>query len=227
MENNQDVVRGEELGKFYEVQLSESDQKLRNDVLVALQKAPMVDAEDVNVEVKDGVVFLEGFVRSQDRKEAVEKLALNLMGVVSVENHINVSGKTMSASKDAYLLNRQIQNHDAITETINCFQKCTTCLNHCLHMGGEHSSAEHIKTLMECSEICNFAAKLMLMEGDLAYGVGQLCARACEVCADSCRSVDPNDETMAACIEACTKCAEACRGMEDKRSSREKMSATR
>lgn len=215
MENNQEFERGDELGKFYEVQLSETDRKLKNDVLLALQKAPMVDAEDVNVEVKDGVVFLEGFARSQDGKEAAEKVVLNLMGVLSVENHLNVSGKTISASKDAYLLNRQIKNHHAITESLNCFQKCTICLNHCLNMGGEHARAEHIKTLMECSEICSFSAKLMLLEGDLAYGVGQLCAKACENCADSCKNIDPNDETMSACIEACMKCADACREMEN------------
>lgn len=215
MENNQDVERGEELGKFYEVQLSETDQKLKNDVILALEKAPMLDAENIYVEVKDGIVFLEGQVTSNDRKDAAEKVADNLMGVLSVENHLSVFGKSASASKDAFLVNRQVKNQEVIEECLSCFQRCSLCLNHCLTMGGKHSEVNHIKSLMECSELCSFSAKMMLLEAEIAYGVGQLCAKTCEDCADSCKSIDPNDETMAKCIEACMKCAEACRNMEN------------
>lgn len=212
MENTQDANQGRELGKFYRTQMSETDRKIHNDVLVALKKAPMIDASRIEVAVKDGVVFLDGYVADIDKREAATKVIENLIGVEGVDNCLEVQHEKLK--EQVVNQEHKVQNEKTIEKCLSCYQRCVLCLNHCLQRGGEHSSPDHVKKLLECAEICNFTSKLILMEAEISYGVGQLCAKACEICADSCQSLDPNDEVMAACIESCVKCAEACRSMD-------------
>jgi hyperosmotically inducible protein len=48
------------------------------------------DAVAINVDTYRGVVSLAGFVDNQDQKEAAEKAAKNVPGVVKVENNLSV-----------------------------------------------------------------------------------------------------------------------------------------
>jgi hyperosmotically inducible periplasmic protein len=52
--------------------------------------AGLATASDVNVEVRDGVVQLSGFVASADQKQAAERIARQVAGVTNVRNSIEV-----------------------------------------------------------------------------------------------------------------------------------------
>jgi osmotically-inducible protein OsmY len=63
---------------------------LKTDVEQELQWDPDLDATDIAVAAKDGVVTLTGFVRSYGQKYEAEKAALRVQGVVGVANDIEV-----------------------------------------------------------------------------------------------------------------------------------------
>jgi len=67
-----------------------TDSEIRDDVEEELRWDPDIDATDVAVSVKDGVVTLSGFVRSYLQKIQAEKDAKRVAGVVGVANDIEV-----------------------------------------------------------------------------------------------------------------------------------------
>ena len=100
-----------------------------------------------------------------------------------------------------------------------CIQNCTECHNscvattaHCLEMGGKHTEAAHLKSLLDCAQSCAVSADFMLRGSELHMHVCDLCAEACERCAKSCEQFG-DDEQMEACAQACRRCAESCRQM--------------
>lgn len=110
--------------------------------------------------------------------------------------------------------NSNVSNMDeCIRNCIACYQECTSCIPHCLSQGGKHVERKHIVLMMECAQVCQMSASLMELEGQFAYEHCQLCARICDACEESCRSVDPNDEMMQRCADVCRQCAESCRNM--------------
>lgn len=110
--------------------------------------------------------------------------------------------------------------HQISTEMRECIDNCTNCHNicmetvaHCLQMGGKHAEASHIRTLLDCAEICATSANFMLRGSDLHAQVCGVCADACERCAESCEQMGSDDEMMRRCAEVCRRCAESCRMM--------------
>jgi len=102
----------------------------------------------------------------------------------------------------------------AMQECIRECQQChTICLsmlaNHCLEQGGEHLEAKHVRTMLDCAQICATSADFMLRSSDLHYLVCDACAKICAECARSCERLDG----MQACVDACRRCAETCRKM--------------
>jgi osmotically-inducible protein OsmY len=67
-----------------------SDADIKRDVEAELKWDPDIDATDVAVAVKDGVVTLTGFVRSYTQKWQAEHDAKRIAGVVGVANDIEV-----------------------------------------------------------------------------------------------------------------------------------------
>ncbi len=67
-----------------------SDQVIEYDVKEELRFHPQLDASDIAVAVKDGVVLLSGFVRSFLEKYEAENAAKRVAGVVGVANDIEV-----------------------------------------------------------------------------------------------------------------------------------------
>jgi osmotically-inducible protein OsmY len=67
-----------------------SDADIKRDVEAELRWDPDIDATDVGVAVKDGVVTLTGFVRSYMQKWQAERDAKRVMGVSGVANDIEV-----------------------------------------------------------------------------------------------------------------------------------------
>ncbi len=110
--------------------------------------------------------------------------------------------------------------HQISTEMRNCITSCTEChaicvetAAHCLEMGGKHADASHIRTLLDCAQICATSADFMLRGSDLHPQVCAVCATACDRCAESCERLADGDELMARCAEVCRACAESCRRM--------------
>lgn len=95
---------------------------------------------------------------------------------------------------------------DACTETTEI---CESMVNQCLSKGGDHSSPEHIKALLDCAEICSLSAKWMTRESSLHTESCALCEKVCLACAESCAQFSDD----ARCEEACRKCAESCHEM--------------
>jgi osmotically-inducible protein OsmY len=67
-----------------------SDYDIRRDVEDELRSDPDIDATDMAVAVKNGVVTLAGFVRSLRQKQKVEKDVKRVAGVIGVANDIEV-----------------------------------------------------------------------------------------------------------------------------------------
>jgi hypothetical protein len=104
-------------------------------------------------------------------------------------------------------------------EMLQCIEECTHCAaiciettHHCLQMGGEHAAPEHIRTLLDCAEMCQTSANFMLRMSDMHGQVCGVCAEACRRCAESCEQFG-DDKTMELCAQTCRSCEESCRQM--------------
>ena len=98
-----------------------------------------------------------------------------------------------------------------IDECQSCHEVCVETLTHCLTMGGEHAEAGHIRSLIDCAQICATTADFMLRESAAHADVCDVCSDVCEECALSCDELD--GEEMKRCADQCRRCAESCREM--------------
>jgi hypothetical protein len=78
-------------------------------------------------------------------------------------------------------------------------------------MGGKHAAADHIRTLMDCAQICETSADFMVRGSDLHAHTCAACAAVCEACAVSCERLGGAE--MKRCAEECRRCADSCRAM--------------
>jgi hypothetical protein len=100
-----------------------------------------------------------------------------------------------------------------IQNCLNCHAICLETINHCLQMGGEHASAQHIELLQDCAQICAASADFMLRMSQFHPQTCGVCAAVCAACADECERMTDGNDFMARCAEACRRCAESCRQM--------------
>ena len=77
-----------------------TDVEIERDVKAELQWDPRVDATDIVVSVRDGVVTLAGFVRQYGDKYAAESATKRIAGVVAVANDIEVRLPTKDQRPD-------------------------------------------------------------------------------------------------------------------------------
>ena len=77
-----------------------TDSDIKRDVEDELKWDPDIDATDIGVAVKDGVVTLSGFVRSYTQKWEAERDAKRVSGVIGVANDIEVRLPTASERPD-------------------------------------------------------------------------------------------------------------------------------
>jgi hypothetical protein len=98
---------------------------------------------------------------------------------------------------------------DACSE---CHRICLETVQHCLERGGRHAEAAHIRTLLDCAQVCATSADLMLRGSDLHAAICTACAEVCERCAEDCERFS-DDPLVRACADACRRCAESCRQM--------------
>lgn len=77
-----------------------SDSEIKRDVEAELAWDPDIDATDIGVSAKDGVVTLTGFVRSYSQKLSAESDAKKVSGVIAVANDIEVKLPVLNERPD-------------------------------------------------------------------------------------------------------------------------------
>ena len=79
-----------------------TDKQLKDDILAELRWEPSVNAEQIGVEVKDGVVTLAGHVNSFVEKWAAEEAVKKVSGVraLAVEMDVNLLGQSQRNDAD-------------------------------------------------------------------------------------------------------------------------------
>src|SRR5689334_3069499 len=93
-----------------------------------------------------------------------------------------------------------------IQDCLDCHRICLESVNHCLGLGGKHAEATHIRTMLDCADICATAAAFMLRGSEYYARTCGVCAELCAACAESCQNVDPHDQTLQQCAEMCRRC---------------------
>lgn len=78
-----------------------TDMELKNDILAELRWDPSVDAEQIGVEVKNGIVTLAGHVNSYVEKWAAEQAAQKVSGVRALAIEMDVKLPGLSQRNDA------------------------------------------------------------------------------------------------------------------------------
>lgn len=66
------------------------DERIEDDVYVALTRDPYIDASDIEIEVKKGVVHLRGSVEDRFSKKHAEDVIEDLLGVKDVYNELSI-----------------------------------------------------------------------------------------------------------------------------------------
>lgn len=79
---------------------SRSDERIKEDICDELSSDSECDAEDIEIEVKEGMVSLSGSVPSRKMKHRAEDIADAARGVKDVDNRIRVTGR-IGRSRDA------------------------------------------------------------------------------------------------------------------------------
>jgi hypothetical protein len=92
----------------------------------------------------------------------------------------------------------------------HCHNICLqTAMTHCLRMGGQHVEEEHLRLMINCSEICQTSANFMLSHSSMHNAICAACAQVCHACQASCERIGDMDE----CVQACRMCADTCEAM--------------
>ncbi len=80
-----------------------------------------------------------------------------------------------------------------------------TLFGHCIVEGGLHHDKEHIRTMMDCIQMCQTLADALVRSSTLYAPMASACASICDACAENC------EETDIPAAAACRACATACR----------------
>jgi osmotically-inducible protein OsmY len=91
--------RGEHFGKGPR-NWKKSDVSVREEVCEALYYNRTVDATDIDVDVKDGVVFLTGWVDSRDAKRDTEKCIEDIVGVFDIRNELHLRNRRLASQEE-------------------------------------------------------------------------------------------------------------------------------
>jgi hypothetical protein len=100
----------------------------------------------------------------------------------------------------------------AISDAFECSRICEETLSYCLHQGGRHVEAEHVKLIIDCAEFCAGTAAFMQRGSRYMAEISRICADICQACAVDCAQFE-GDGQMMRCVEACRQCADSCTEM--------------
>jgi|GEM_PF-2930815 len=78
-----------------------SDDRIKEDVSDALERNPEIDASEIELDVKDGVVTMRGHVENRRTKRLAEDVIENMYGVKDVRNELTVDQSLFTQAKNA------------------------------------------------------------------------------------------------------------------------------
>jgi len=100
-------------------------------------------------------------------------------------------------------------------EVTTCAQTCLACADACLSEEDVSELAQCIRLSTDCADVCEALGRLLprLIEPnkDVIRGMIELCAMACDRCAEECERHAERHMHCSLCAEACRRCAEQCR----------------
>jgi osmotically-inducible protein OsmY len=79
-----------------------SDERIKEDVCEALYVHPEIDATDIEVSVKEGIVILSGMVEDRELKRGIELEIENISGVQDVQNDLKVARGPNGSSTSSF-----------------------------------------------------------------------------------------------------------------------------
>jgi hypothetical protein len=95
-----------------------------------------------------------------------------------------------------------------------CAQSCSACADACLGEGNPQMLNRCIRLNLDCADVCSALGSILSrqtsFEPQLARGVLEACAQACQICGEECERHAEHHEHCRVCAEACRRCAEAC-----------------
>ena len=91
-----------------------------------------------------------------------------------------------------------------IAACVACHAICLQTVFQCLAEGGPRASARHVRTLLDCAELCESAVHFMFADSALQSRMCALCADACRACERACRDMGGPQDLR--CAEACACC---------------------
>lgn len=104
------------------------------------------------------------------------------------------------------------QTQQALQSLAHCSSTCQSmALVHCLEMGGEHARPQHLRLMLDCSEICATTATFLAHKSQFHAQLCALCVDICETCAEDCQKLGQMEECVAACRDCATICRELSR----------------
>jgi len=101
---------------------------------------------------------------------------------------------------------------ECIEAANRCANVCQETVDYCLAQGGKHVRPHHMKSMLDCAEICRTCEDFMLRRSEHMREICGFCADVCKTCAESCAAMT-GDRKMEACADVCNMCAEACHRM--------------
>lgn len=105
-------------------------------------------------------------------------------------------------AEETYEVDEEIKR--CVTDCFSASIKCRETLMYCIQMRDRHSEPDHLSLLMDCADISEATANMMLRESDFDDEMAELNAQICARCAESCESFG-DDLMMSDCARLCRK----------------------
>jgi hypothetical protein len=93
-----------------------------------------------------------------------------------------------------------------------CHDECVRLVQHCLSLGGPHADVDHIRTVLDCADICRTSEDFLHRGSPLHHHICEACAEICTICGEDCDRFG-DDAEMKRCAKVCHRCADECRAM--------------
>lgn len=99
-----------------------------------------------------------------------------------------------------------------LQDSLRAHRACLDAVLHTVAQGTAVGGPTLLRRLMDCAEICETNAHLLLLGSELQPRLSGVAAEACAMCAEACEAV-PDDAVLRACAGACRQAAESAGGM--------------